>query len=245
MPLQTRPALARAAVLAVLTTLLASCGGGTTGGPLPSTAAAPRTAAATSATAASGAAHASAPVASRRAAATRTTATVPPARRRAPAPPHAAPAGAAAPPAAVPAPTASAPTRRRVPAQPAAPKPAATSIDELAQLTLTNRASPAHYFQQGPVTGTFDGTISLEARITSRGVIVDFTATLPGGTITGHGIAIAVIDGSPTPGLRGTVDVTGGTGRFAGIHGRGLKVSGRAKPDASWARVRMSGAVAY
>lgn len=91
------------------------------------------------------------------------------------------------------------------------------------------------------MTGTFDGTIELEAKITSQGVLVRFTATLPGGTISGHGVAVAVIDGSPTPGLRGTVDVTGGTGRFAGVHGHGLKVDGRAKPDASWARVRMAG----
>ena len=95
------------------------------------------------------------------------------------------------------------------------------------------------------MTGTFDGTIALEARITSQGVLVSFTATLPGGTISGRGVAVAVIDGSPTPGLRGTADVVGGTGRFAGIHGRGLKVTGRAKPDASWARVRMAGAVSY
>jgi len=93
------------------------------------------------------------------------------------------------------------------------------------------------------VTGTYDGTIALEARIASQGVLVRFTATLPGGTISGRGVAVAVIDGSPTPGLRGTVDVTGGTGRFAGIRGRGLKVAGRAKPDASWARVRLSGTV--
>ncbi len=118
-------------------------------------------------------------------------------------------------------------------------------IDELADLTLTQRASPAHYFQAGPVTGTFAGTMTVEARITSRGVLVRFAAALPGGTIAGDALAVAVIDGSPTPGLRGSGEITAGTGRFAGIRGRGLRVTGRARPDASRARVRLTGTVSF
>ena len=58
-------------------------------------------------------------------------------------------------------------------------------------------------------------------------------------------MAVAILDSTTWPGLRGTAIVTGGTGRFAGIHGRRLKVTGRAKPDASHARVRLAGTVEY
>lgn len=108
---------------------------------------------------------------------------------------------------------------------------------------LTRRLSPSHYFQQGTVSGTYDGTMEVEARITSKGVLVRFTATLPGGTISGRGVAVAILDSVTWPSLRGTAIVTGGTGRFAGIHGRRLQVTGRAKPDASRAHVRLAGTV--
>jgi hypothetical protein len=85
--------------------------------------------------------------------------------------------------------------------------------------------------------------MEVEARITSKGVLVRFTATLPGGKISGRGIAVAILDSTTWPGLRGTARVTGGTGRFAGIQGRRLRVTGRAKPDASRARVRLAGIV--
>ena len=133
--------------------------------------------------------------------------------------------------------------------QPAAaapdPEPAGSPLDETAELTLVDRASPAHYFQQGTVTGTYDGTMEAETRITSKGVLVSFTATLPGGTISGRAIAVAILDSTTWPSLRGTAAVTGGTGRFADVRGRRLKVTGRARPDASKARVRLAGTVTY
>jgi len=144
-----------------------------------------------------------------------------------------------------PAPAATTRTTEQLAAAAPDPEPAGSLLDETAQLTLVNRVSPAHYFQQGTVTGTYDGTMEVEARITSKGVIVRFTATLPGGTISGRGIAVAILDSLRWPGLRGTAAVTGGTGRFAGIHGRRLRVTGRARPDASKARVRLAGTVSY
>lgn len=118
-------------------------------------------------------------------------------------------------------------------------------IDERAVLVLTERRSPAHYFQSGPVTGTYDGTMAVEVRITSRGVIVDFTATLAGGTISGRALAVAILDDATMPGLRGTAAILRGTGRFAGIHGKRLTIAGRARPDGSRARVRLTGTVSY
>ncbi|MGN6187567.1 MAG: hypothetical protein ACTHOE_01605, partial [Conexibacter sp.] len=127
--------------------------------------------------------------------------------------------------------------------EPPSPRPAATPLDERATLVLTRRVSPSHYFQLGTVTGTYAGTMAVEARITAKGVLVRFTATLPGGTISGRGVAVAILDSATWPGLRGRAVITGGTGRFAGIHGRELRVTGRSKPDASHTHVRLRGAV--
>lgn len=239
-----------------LALLLASCGGGSTAGPLSTTTDAASVPAATTPAPSS--------------AAPATTATTPAPAPTAPGPQTAQHArssgGAAAPtrraatttpspdtPAAAagerdstPATTAPATTEQPTTPRPAPdPQPAGSPLDETADLTLVNRVSPAHYFQQGTVTGTYDGTMEVEARITSKGVIVRFTATLPGGTISGRGIAVAILDSATWPGLRGTAAVTGGTGRFAGIHGRRLKVTGRARPDASKARVRVAGTVEF
>ncbi len=127
------------------------------------------------------------------------------------------------------------------PAPPAAASEPITPIDERASLVLTRRVTNTHYFQQGTVTGTYDGTMETEARITSRGVLVRFTATLPGGTISGRAVAVAILDSTTWPGLRGRAIITGGTGRFAGIQARRLRVTGRSKPDASRTRVRLVG----
>jgi len=218
-----------------MTIVLAACGGGSTAGPIAQSSASTTTAAPPPArtqppvTAATPAATAPAP-------ARRTpTGSTPPRPVRPPAG-HARRTGAAAD---APAPAATVES----PAPAAVAAPAATALDERAVLVLTRRASPAHYFQQGTVTGTYDGTMAVEARITSKGVLVSFTATLPGGTISGRGVAVAILDSTTWPGLRGRAIVTGGTGRFAGIRGRGLRVTGRAKPDASRAHVRLAGTV--
>lgn len=244
---KTPPALARIAVLAALTLALASCGGGSTAGPIAAT---------TEAT------SAHAPPAGAQ------TVTAPPTTATQPAPPRASEArpptdpeslrtrtragrsgtGGATPPTETESDSAAAVTDE--PATEAsqetpAPQPAVSTLDERANLVLTRRVSPSHYFQQGTVVGTYDGTIEVEARITSKGVLVRFTATVPGGTISGRGVAVAILDSTTWPSLRGTAKVTGGTGRFAGIQGRRLSLTGRAKPDASRAHVRLAGTVGY
>jgi hypothetical protein len=143
------------------------------------------------------------------------------------------------------APAATTPRREATPPQSAPPAPTGTPIDERAELTLTDRDSPAHYSQRGTVVGTYEGTMATEVRITSRGVIVDFTATVEGGTIVGRAVTVAVLDSTTMPGLRGTAAIFRGTGRLAGIHGRRLKVTGRSRPDGSQARVRLVGTVDF
>jgi|SRR5215218_2046799 len=243
--------------------LLASCGGGTTANPVAGTTAAtdPPVATATAPQTAAPAATATTPAAPHRRATTPDSAVQTAGGRAQPSGGAAAPAasgtdgtprsssggssaGAADEPAPAPAATTPRTTQQHAASAPD-PKPTGSLLDETADLTLVNRVSPAHYFQTGTVTGTYDGTMAVEARITSKGVIVRFTATLPGGTISGRGVAVAILDSATWPSLRGTAAVTGGTGRFAGIHGRRLRVTGRARPDASKARVRLAGTVSY
>jgi hypothetical protein len=241
-------AVALVPLLLALACVLAACGGGSTGGPVPQTGDA-RSVPSTTAQPAPSASTATAPPPSSPTARAHASAPAADAGRSAPVDRRASggraagPASARAPRAAESSPAAPA-SDRGSPAQPA-PAPGATPLDEQAKLALTDRVSPAHYFQQGTVTGTFDGTMSLEVRITSKGVLVHFTATVEGGTIVGRGLAVAVIDGSSMPPLRGTATILSGTGRFADIHGRRLEVSGRGKPDGSRARVRLTGAVTY
>ena len=241
------PALVRAALLAALSLVLASCGGGSTAGPVAqtvvSTTASPPPARTQPATAPGSTATATTPAAP-------TTTPARPAPRPA-APPRATrprPSGGAASPsdpAGAGGSLADAPPAAGEASPPAPPEPAEALLDEHADLRLTRRITNTHYFQQGTVTGTYDGTMATEARITSKGVLVRFTATLPGGTISGRALAVAILDSATWPGLRGRAIVTGGTGRFAGIRGRGLRVTGRSKPDASHTRVRLAGVVSF
>jgi len=237
---KTSPALVRAISLAALALALASCGGGSTAGPVARTGVSTTPAATPPARTQPPAATATTP-----AAPPRTTAIAPatPAKPSAPRSARSRSSGGAAPPPARDGGSlADAPAGKATAPAPAS-APAESTLDERAKLVLTRRVSPAHYFQQGTVTGTYAGTMEVEARITSKGVLVRFTATLPGGTISGRGVAVAILDSATWPGLRGRAIVTGGTGRFAGIYGRGLRVTGRARPDASRAHVRLAGMV--
>jgi hypothetical protein len=227
--------------LAVATLTLASCGGGSTAGPIAQSSVAATTAAPSPAQTrppAGPAATATTP-----APPSSSTARVPAVRHAARARARSRASGAAPAPAVGDGSLADAPASTGEAAAPPPAAPAATPLDERAVLVLTRRISPAHYVQQGTVAGTYDGTMEVEARITSKGVLVRFTATLPGGTISGRGLAVAILDSATWPGLRGRAVVTAGTGRFAGIHGRRLRVTGRAKPDASRAHVRLAGTV--
>ena len=254
-------------LLAALTLALTACGGGSTGGPIATasgTAAAPPAAtggtvpttpratatspaaATTTTTSAAPASHTAGRASEGGAAAAaepQTTAS-PGAQGADTTPAGGGAAAQATPSDATPEPSSAPPATTPAASAPAAdPQPAGTPIDELAVVALVRRASPVHYYQQGTVTGTFDGTMALEAIITSRGVVVHFTATVASGTIAGRGLATPVIGVSPWSELRGSAVILRGTGRYAGIHGRRLTVGGHAKLDGSRARVRLTGTV--
>jgi hypothetical protein len=234
---KTPPVLAPIAfpLLAALALVLAACGGGSTAGPIAQSSVATTTSAAPASTQAGDAPSATAPTPT----APRTTTA--PSPRPAARPDAARPRSPGA--ALADAPPASAGEPSSTTEDELAPvqAPPTSPLDERANLVLTRRVTNTHYFQQGTVTGTYEGTMETEARITSKGVLVSFTATLPGGTISGRAVAVAILDSTTWPGLRGRAIITGGTGRFAGIHGRRLRVTGRSKPDASRTRVRLVG----
>jgi hypothetical protein len=119
------------------------------------------------------------------------------------------------------------------------------TIDETATLTLARKISLTHYIQKGRATGTFPGTITLDAQLGSKGVVAKFTAQLPGGSVSGTALATLQIVGRKLDPISGTAQITGGTGRFAHAHATGLKVSGGAALDGSKSVLRLRGSGTY
>jgi hypothetical protein len=150
------------------------------------------------------------------------------------------PATTTAPPATTPTTTAAQP-----PATTAEPAPdPGREIVETAQLVLEEKISAIEYRQRGTVTGTYDGTMALHAKI-GQYIFVRFTVTVPGGTVSGRARATIEIAGeSPYP-IRGTAAISGGTGRFEGVRGHGLEVDGRAAIDGTRGTVRLRGTVFF
>lgn len=166
--------------------------------------------------------------------------------RRAARPAHTTPT---APAAASTGPAASAPAPQQQPTSTASrpAEPVAHAVDEVAHLVLVSSPAPGSYVQQGTVTGTFEGTMTLKAHVTDAGIAVEFTADVAGGTVSGHGLAIpTIVGGSSTATLSGTASITGGTGKFAHVRGSRLKVSGTTVlPSGARATVHMTGTVTW
>jgi hypothetical protein len=140
---------------------------------------------------------------------------------------------------------ASTPATTTTPTTPAQAGTRTLTIDETANLTLARKISLTHYIQKGTATGTFPGTITLDAQLGSKGVVAKFTAQLPGGTVTGTALAMLQINGAKLDPINGTAQITGGTGRFAHAHATGLKVSGGAALDGSRSVLRLRGTGTY
>jgi hypothetical protein len=131
---------------------------------------------------------------------------------------------------------------------PASTTPAGTrtlTIDETAHLKRSRKISLTHYIQTGAVTGTFAGTITLDAQLGAKGVVAKFTAQLPGGTVTGTALAQLNIAGRKLDPVSGTAQIVGGTGRFAHARATGLKVTGGAALDGSQSVLRLRGTGTY
>ncbi len=119
------------------------------------------------------------------------------------------------------------------------------AIDETAHLKLAHKISLTHYIQTGTATGTFSGTITLDAQLGAKGVVASFTAQVPGGTVTGTALAQLNIAGQKLDPVSGTAQITGGTGRFAHARASGLRVTGGAALDGSQSVLRLRGTGTY
>jgi hypothetical protein len=83
-------------------------------------------------------------------------------------------------------------------------------------------ASGSVIIDEGRVSGTFPGTATV--RFLSAGepdVSARFTIVGHGGSISAHGTGRLSSPTSPSPSFSGRMTITGGTGRFAHIHGGG------------------------
>jgi hypothetical protein len=87
--------------------------------------------------------------------------------------------------------------------------------------------------------------MTLHAQIKTKGVVVSFTAQIPGGSVSGKGLAIISIVGAALDPLKGTASISGGTGKYANARGSGLSVTGKAALDGSRAIVHLTGNVTY
>jgi hypothetical protein len=111
------------------------------------------------------------------------------------------------------------------PASPA-PEPAAhvartLSVHDEGHLRFT-RASGSLLLDEGHASGTFPGWV--KARFVYNGepdVSAQFTISGSGGSIIAHGTGRLSSPTSPDPSFKGALRVTGGTGRYARIHGSG------------------------
>lgn len=84
------------------------------------------------------------------------------------------------------------------------------------------RASGSLLLDEGRASGTFPG--SLKVRFVYNGeptVTARFTISGSGGSISGRGTGRFSSPVSRTPSFRGRMSITGGTGRYAHVHGGG------------------------
>jgi hypothetical protein len=84
------------------------------------------------------------------------------------------------------------------------------------------KSSGSLIIDEGPASGTFPGTVKV--RFTYNGeptVSAQFTISAASGSIIAHASGRLSSPTSPNPSFRGTMTVTGGSGRYAHIHGSG------------------------
>ena len=75
---------------------------------------------------------------------------------------------------------------------------------------------------EGPATGTVPGKVRVHFLYDGDpNVSAQFTITAPSGSISGRGKAKLSSPTSPKPSFRGAFQITGGSGRYAHIHGSG------------------------
>jgi hypothetical protein len=84
------------------------------------------------------------------------------------------------------------------------------------------KSSGSIIIDEGRVSGTFPGSVKVRFLYDGEPTVsAQFTISGSGGSISAHGRARLSSPTSPSPSFRGSMVITGGTGRYARIHGGG------------------------
>ncbi len=84
------------------------------------------------------------------------------------------------------------------------------------------RASGSLLIDEGKASGTFPGSVTVRFLYNGEPTVsARFTISGSGGSISGRGMGRFSSPTSRTPSFRGRMSVTGGTGRYAHVHGGG------------------------
>jgi hypothetical protein len=84
------------------------------------------------------------------------------------------------------------------------------------------RSSGSAIIDEGRASGTFPGWVKVHFTYNGEPTVgARFTISGTGGSITARGSARLSSPTSPTPSFHGSMTITGGTGRYAHVHGGG------------------------
>jgi hypothetical protein len=118
------------------------------------------------------------------------------------------------------------------------------NLSDSAKLHLQNKHGLV-LKEAGNAKGTLSGPLYLQLNVTStRSVTAQIQVYPHGGSIKGNASANYTVQGA-TAAFSGSMNVTGGSGRYSKAHGSGLKFSGTIKRSNDAVTVRVSGKLSY
>lgn len=117
------------------------------------------------------------------------------------------------------------------------------AFHEIGHLHRTSK-NGASFTEQGPSSGTYNGTLTLYLTTTQRGVTFRMSGNTSGGTLSGRGSATVESEAKIAK-VVGTAVFTGGTGRYAHARVTGLKVSGTLNRESYFLVVTFDGHLSY
>jgi hypothetical protein len=118
------------------------------------------------------------------------------------------------------------------------------SLNDTARLHLTSH----HGFtlnEQGSASGTVSGTIYIHLNVSSTNHVTAALNIYPrGGSLSGNAYAAYQVKGS-IANFKGTMNITGGSGRYSHARGSGLSFTGTIQRSSDAVNVRVSGRFSY
>jgi hypothetical protein len=119
------------------------------------------------------------------------------------------------------------------------------NLNDSANLHLQNKHGLV-LKEAGNAKGSLGGTLYLQLNVTSTRSVTAQIQVYPngGGSIKGNASANYTVQGA-TAAFSGSMNVTGGSGRYSKAHGSGLKFSGTIKRSNDAVTVHVSGKLSY